>query len=350
MSENTEENSVKKQRIRVNFKDIPSSAWEHPADKLGMKAIKTMPGLEPVMRMFLNFFANEQAFRLFALASSVRVNEKQFPRIHRLHLEACTVLHVEKIPELFVSQNPFFNAGAIGIDDPLIILNSSLLDAMTDDEILFVIGHELGHIKSEHMLYRTLFFFLELMMKNAHRLPLAGIAIGTMVGIYYALMEWSRKSELSCDRAGLLTVQDPEVAIQIQMKFTGGTRLEEMDLGEFMKQAEEYNEKGSLSDNMLKIFNLVDQSHPFPVIRVHEMMTWVQSGEYENILRGYFSTTDETPISDDVKKAKESYKRGFKQTIKPLEDMMKDMKETVEKGAKDGKTPFDFFDKWRKKQ
>ncbi len=346
MSENTEETSVKKQRIRVNFQDIPSSAWEHPADKLGMKAIKKMPGLETAMKMFLNFFANEQSFRLFALASSVRVNEKQFPRIHKLHLEACQVLNVEKVPELFVTQNPFFNAGAIGIDEPLIILNSSILDAMTDDEILFVIGHELGHIKSEHMLYRTLFFFLNVVV----RVPGFNLSLVAVMGVYYALLEWCRKSELSCDRAGLLTVQDPEVAIQIQMKFAGGKKIEEMNLGEFMKQAEEYNERGTMSDNVWKFINLVGQTHPFPVIRVHELMNWVQSGEYENILRGYFSTKDETPFSDDVKKATDSYKKGFKQTFKPVEDMMKDMKETVEKGAKSGKTPFDFFDEWRRKQ
>lgn len=348
--ENTpNEEASEKQRVRVYFNDIQSGAWEHPADKVGMRALKTVPGIDKVLRMFLDYIANEHAFKLLALAVAVRVNEKQFPRLYALHLEACKVLNMETVPELFVTQNPMYNAGAMGIKEPCILINSSMVNDLTDDELLFVLGHELGHIKSEHMLYRTLFFFLDLMMKNSHRLPFPNIAIGTLTGVYYALLEWSRKSELSCDRAGLLVTQDPEAAVQLVMKLAGGKKLEEMDLGEFMRQAEEYNEKGTVNDNLMKLFHLLGQTHPFPVIRVYELMQWIQAGEYENIIRGYYSNEGDTSISEDAEKAANSYKKGFRQTFKPIENMMNDIKENVQKGAMSGKNPWEIFDDLMKK-
>lgn len=338
------EETEDKQRVRVYFNNIQSAAWEHPADKVGMRALKTVPGIDKVLRMFLDLIANEHGFKLLALAAAVRVNEKQFPRLYKLHLEACKVLNMDKIPELFVTQNPMYNAGAMGIKDPCVIINSSMVNDLTDDELLFVLGHELGHIKSEHMLYRTLFFVLDLMMKNSHRLPFANIAMGTLMAVYYALLEWSRKSELSCDRAGLLVAQDPEAAVQLVMKLAGGRKIEEMDLGEFMRQAEEYNENGTMNDNLMKVLHLVTQTHPFPVIRVYELMQWIRSGEYENIIRGYYSNEEDTTISEDAEKAANSYKKGFRQTIKPLETMMNDIKQNVQKGAMSGKNPWEIFE------
>ena len=327
----------KKTKVRVYFEGIQSPTWEHPADKVALKALQSVPGLDVVIK---NFFATtgERSMRLMALASSLRVTDKQFGRVHELHQEACKVLDLPEVPELFVAQNPVMNAGAVGMDHPFVIINSSMVEALDDDELLFVIGHELGHIKSNHMLYRTLLVFLMMVSQMSMRIPLGQMALWAVVA---ALKEWSRKSELSTDRAGLLTVQDPEVAIRLLMKMAGGKLVDEMDLGEFMKQAEEYNESGDAVDNLYKITNLVNQTHPFAVIRVYELMNWVRSGNYDSILRGFYSN-EETPLSDDMKEAAESYKQGFAQAMKPLKGMLEEMQDTAKKNT--GRSPWDIFD------
>lgn len=327
----------KKTKVRVYFEGIQSPTWEHPADKVALKALQSVPGLDSVIK---NFFSTtgERSMRLMALASSLRVTDKQFGRVHELHQEACKVLDMPAVPELFIAQNPIMNAGAVGMDDPFVIINSSMVETLDDDELLFVIGHELGHIKSNHMLYRTLLVFLMMVSQMTLRIPLGQVAIWAVIA---ALKEWSRKSELSTDRAGLLTVQDPEVAIRLLMKMAGGKMIDQMDLGEFMKQAEEYNESGDAVDNLYKITNLVNQTHPFAVIRVYELMSWVRSGNYDSILRGFY-TNDETPLSDDMKAAADSYKQGFAQTMKPLKGMLEEMQENVKKNA--GRSPWDIFD------
>src|SRR4030042_833052 len=135
------------------------------------------------------------------LASTVRTSEKQFPKIHRLFLEACSRLDLRTIPELYISQSPFLNAGAIGVDKPFIVLYSAMLKDLSDLEIMSVLGHEVGHCMSGHVLYKTMLWILLHIPMMLMNLPVAQIALQL---IMFALLEWSRKSELSADRAGLL--------------------------------------------------------------------------------------------------------------------------------------------------
>ena len=107
----------------------------------------------------------------------------------RLHHEACAIFGIEEAPELFVSQTPFLNAQAIGVDKPFIVLNSALVESLNEEELLAVIGHELGHCLSGHVLYKTL---LQLILKFsvvAFSAPMAGAAL---LPIIIALREWDR--------------------------------------------------------------------------------------------------------------------------------------------------------------
>ncbi|MEH0155539.1 M48 family metallopeptidase [Limibacter armeniacum] len=301
-------------KVRVHFKGIKPSAWEHPADRAALQALKKVPGLDIAIKALIGK-TSEQSLRLLTLASAVRVNDKQFSKLNRIYQECCDILDFEERPELYVSQSPVLNAGAIGVEKPFITINSSMIDSLSEAELMAVLGHELGHIKSGHVLYKTLLFFIIRISVIAVNIPLSMMAIQ---GIIAALREWDRKSELSADRAGLLVVQDPEVSINLLMKLAGGNHLEEMNLGEFIKQAEEYENANSVSDSFHKIMNVVDKSHPFPVSRLNELLKWVQRGEYDSILRGYYTEDDEVAFSDHAKKAAEGYKDDFMHIAEPI--------------------------------
>ncbi|MEN7547066.1 M48 family metallopeptidase [Rapidithrix thailandica] len=323
---------------RIQLTNVHSSAWEHPADRVALKSLRKVPGLDVVIRTVFGA-TSEKSLRLLTLASAVRVSDKQFSRIHTLYQEACEVLDVKEVPELYVSQSPLLNAGAIGMDKPFITLNSSMLDTMDDNEIITVLGHELGHILSGHVLYKTLLQILLSVSTIAFNIPLGGVAIYSIIA---ALREWDRKSELSADRAGLLVSQDPEASIHLLMKMSGGGRLQEMNLGEFMKQAEEYNNLKSLGDNIHKIMNLLWKTHPFPVIRLLELMNWIRSGEYDAILAGNYPT-EGSEFKEDMRQAASGYATDFKSTFSPILDDIKDSAGTASKKAKD------FFDEFLKK-
>ena len=125
-------------------------------------------------------------------------------------------------PSCTSPRRPFFNAGAYGIDQPFIVVHSAAIELLDDDELRVLMSHELGHVISGHALYRTIAAILALISLGA--LPmLASLAV---LPVRLAFLEWSRKSELSADRAGLLGAQDVVAAQRLDMKMAGGGRGE----------------------------------------------------------------------------------------------------------------------------
>ena len=313
------------------FKDISPRVWEHPADRAAMTALKQLPFLGDVIKKLLGL-TTEKSLRLLALSSYVRVSEKQFPRIHKMNKEASEILDIQPAPEIYVSQNPFLNAGAVGVDKPFVSLNSAMLKTLNDDELLGVIGHELGHIKSGHVLYKTVLWLLV----NVSAAVLNGIPQLAIMAIVMALREWDRKSELSADRAGLLVLQELNPSVSILMKLAGGSDIGEMSLEEFFIQAEEYEAGGDLLDSAFKILNLLNQTHPFPVIRLKELKTWHDSGAYQAILDGkYDHATGEKPDPfADIKNAGDNFREEMKKSKDPLTSIINDIGDKMETAGK----------------
>lgn len=291
---------------RVCFPGISSRAYEHPTDRAALTALRKVPGFDTVLRKIFGFIS-ERALRLLFLANAVKAGEDQFSRVYKIYKECCAILDVEP-PELFIAQTPIVNAGAIGVDHPFIVINSGVLDLLDDDELRFVLGHELGHVLSGHALYKTMIRILLNMVGFRVIVPLGGVAIW---GVVMMLREWDRKSELSADRAGLLCLQDPYMAYRIQMKTAGGRRPDEMNVDAFIAQAEEYERAGDLRDSALKFINLMTKTHPFAVLRLAELKRWVDSGGFEKILHGdYAKRADDNQASlrEDISASEEAYR------------------------------------------
>jgi Zn-dependent protease with chaperone function len=226
--------------------------------------------------------------------------------------------------DLFLTQTPLVNAGAYGMDKPFIVLNSGAIRLLNQDEQTYLLGHELGHIMSGHVLYRTMMVLL--LQLASLGFPVVGLAARA---ILMALLEWSRKAELSCDRAGLLAVQNPDATLRSFMKLAGGGRPEENDLNEFLRQADEYRQSGDVADIVFKVLNLLGTTHPFHVLRAAEVRDWIEAGEYDRILRGEYRkrTDDQTPYADDLAEAARAYRDE-------ASDVMKQFGEAV-RGARD---------------
>jgi Zn-dependent protease with chaperone function len=284
--------------------EISPQAWEHPADRAALNALRKIPGFDLALRKIFGMFG-ERAIRLAFKANAVRVSEKQYPWIYERTLRVCEIMDLKEIPEVYVSQTPLVNAGAVGMSNPFIVLNSSMLEVLDRDEVEAVVAHEVGHILSGHVLYRTL--LLLIMRLAMFRYPIAGLAL---LPILWALLEWYRKSELSCDRAALLAVQDKEVVMSSLMKLAGGTRGETLDLDEFIAQSEEYREGGDLLDSVYKVLNVIGATHPFSVVRVAELRDWIDSGAYDKIMTGEYprrSDDDLKPYREDLAEAAKGY-------------------------------------------
>jgi Zn-dependent protease with chaperone function len=303
--------SLPAQRPRQSFPQISAVAWEHPADRAALQALRAIPGVDEVIRRTLALLGGERGVRLLFQGNAIRIGPTQFPKLWHLHAEVTTTFDWPEVPELYVSQTPFFNAGAYGIDQPFIVLHSAAIELLDDDELRVLLAHELGHVISGHALYRTIAAVLALISLGA--LPmLAGLAV---LPVRLAFLEWSRKSELSADRAGLLGGQDVVAAQRVDMKMAGGGRgsgfAGQLNVDAFMQQAHEYAASGEGLDIVYKVLSTLALTHPMHTVRAAELQRWVASGEYDRILRGEYARrgpeTDERPLRDDLSAAGSYY-------------------------------------------
>jgi Zn-dependent protease with chaperone function len=316
---------------RVVLTGIGAESWEHPADRAALAALRRMPVFDEVLRKVFGLFG-EKPIRLAFQANAVRVSEKQFPAIHARYVEVLETMDSPEHYPLFISQTPIVNAGAYGMEHPFIVLNSGAIRLLDDEELVFLLGHELGHIMSGHVLYRTMLVIL-LQLANIGY-PLVGLAArAVLVG----LLEWYRKSELSSDRAGLLACQDPQVALATSMKLAGGGRADETDLNEFLAQADEYRESGDVADSVFKVLNLLGTTHPFHTLRAAELRDWVESGEYDRILRGEYQRrgSPRAPYLEDLKAAGQSYSEDAREFFNHVAEGAREAADKVRQAVAD---------------
>lgn len=105
--------------------------------------------------------------------------------------------------------------------------------------------------------------------------------------IQLALLYWSRKSELSCDRCGSV-ITSPEVITRVMARLSGGPRsiTQEINFEEWARQADKYDEikNENLWNKSLQIYAIAKEDHPFAAVRVREILKWGQSPQYQNLM------------------------------------------------------------------
>ncbi|HEX3590821.1 MAG TPA: M48 family metallopeptidase [Pseudonocardiaceae bacterium] len=309
---------------RVRFPGISPRAYEHPADRGALAALRSVPGFPVVLKAVAGAFT-ERGERLMSLASSVRVGPRQYPMLHELRAECAEILDIDPVPEMFVMRHPDTDAMTMGIDRPFVVLTTGLLQAADEGALRNVIGHELGHVLSGHALYRTMLFRLIRMLGGVSWLPGGYWSLRAIIA---ALREWYRKAELSADRAGLLCSQDPAAALRMHMLLAGANSPGDVDPAAFLGQAADYEAEGDIRDSVLKLMNTVDLTHPMVVVRAAELQKWAASEEYRAILSGDYPRREDQPPrawSDDVKAAARSYRDSFHDSTDPLAKVLGDV-------------------------
>lgn len=318
---------------RVRFPRISPRAYEHPADRGALATLRAVPGISSVLKTLAGLWT-ERAERLYALASTIRVGPKQYPKLDKLRNECAEILDLDTVPNLFVARHPVDMGMAIGIDEPFIVLTTGLVERYDMEGLRFVIGHEMGHVLSGHAVLRTLLIRLLRLQQTVQWVPLGALGLRAVIA---ALLEWFRKAELTSDRAGLLCGQDPAAALRAHMFMAGGSEQAEIDISSFLQQAKEYEEVDDIRDSILKLMTVEGMSHPFAVVRAAELQRWAASEEYRAILSGdYQRRDDEDPtgsMMDDLKSAAKSYKDSWSTSDDPLVKVFSNVGEAVTDAA-----------------
>ena len=299
------------------LKDISPKAYEHPADRAATAALQNIPMLNAVVRKLIEY-GYERAFQQLLLASAVRIGEDQLPEVWAAHRAALARLDIQEVPSLYMAQMPIINAMAVGSTKPMVVLNSRTVDVLDANELRTVLGHEAGHILSDHILYTTaLQILLNIGVGPLLRLPFfAGLPL---LAVQLALLEWARAAELTCDRAATLVNRSPMTTCQTLMVVAGGAASRRLSLDAFVRQANEYEDWEPGWDKLSRLRSELFLTHPYPVRRVSELMKWVRSGEYDRIVGGdYRKRGQRADAREEAGDAAEFYTERFRSLFREV--------------------------------
>lgn len=258
-----------------NNYDGSSSAREyaHPMDSMIINFLDN-PAINAVFKEIVNASASVSWGSV--LASGVPVNENTYPHINRLVKECCQTLRIKQ-PYVVVSSSApgLLNAMTMGSDEePYIVLSPLLVKTMNENRLKYIIGHECGHIAMGHVTYHTV---LNIAKNFAAEVPLIGPILqkyGTL-----PMQAWSRRSEISADRAGLLCCGNAEDAkralLQLEMPFMD---VELFDINEYISNSNKF-----LGNGVLRKIGEYEHSHPLIPKRIEAIDLFSNSKKYHRL-------------------------------------------------------------------
>ena len=259
---------------------LDHSQYEHPFDQKALEALRNTPGVELVGKYITKHLV-ERMYTVQYTGSHLKVTPDNYPNIYEYLQYAAQILDVKKVPELYIEWGYDINAMTVGAENPIIVLNSGLIDLCDDDEIMFIIGHELGHVKSNHMLYHMMAQVINFIIDQ---IPFGSVAAAPL---QYALYYWDRMSEFTADRAGLMACQSKEAAIRAFMKMSGMPikQYNNMNYQTFLQQAADFKQLDYEGLNkVIKLISIADATHPWTVMRAAELFNWIKKGNFKTLL------------------------------------------------------------------
>lgn len=258
---------------------INASDFIHPEDAAALRQLESIPGFPALVKKILSLGFEELQYGL-NMATAIRLSPTQLPNLYNHLPPICKKLGIQE-PEFYLQMNPMPNAFTFGDTRIFITITSGLVEMMEGEELDAVIAHECGHIVCHHVLYHSI---AQIIFSGAASLGILG---NLAMPIQLALLYWSRKSELSCDRCGSV-ITSPEVITRVMARLSGGPRsiTQEINFEEWARQADKYDEikNENLWNKSLQLYAIAKQDHPFAAVRVREILKWGQSPQYQNLM------------------------------------------------------------------
>lgn len=260
---------------------IKPSEFIHPEDAAALSQMESIPGFPLLVKKVLQLGYEKMQYGM-NMASAIRLSETQLPNIYKHLPPICETLGIAE-PEFYLQMDPNPNAWTFGDSKIFVTVTSGLIEMMDDDELDAVIAHECGHILCHHVLYHSV---AQMILGGMDMLNMLG---ALAVPLQYAILYWSRKSELSCDRCGSI-ITSPEVVTRVMARLSGGPKeiTKDINIDEWSKQADEYEKirNDGVWNKALQIAVTMNLDHPFSAVRVREILKWGQSAQYHSIMEG----------------------------------------------------------------
>lgn len=266
-----------------NLLHLDSRSYEHSFDKAALEALRKLPLFERIVNFTLNWTAIK--WHVVELCgSNFHVTKESCPELYELVRNVAETLDIDRLPEIYTQWCYGINAYTTGgKDNTLLVIYTGAVDLMTDPELTYIVGHEMGHIKSGHVIYNVMANMISKILVDM------GIVGKAALPLVLSLGYWNRMSEFTADRAGLLACQDLDAALSAIMKMAGIPKryFNTANPHVFAEQADEFLHRyGDTANTIIRNISILDDSHPWTVLRAAELIKWVKEGGYQAILNG----------------------------------------------------------------
>ena len=294
----------------IRYPGLSPAAYEHPADSAASSALRSIPGLERVVKQLVEL-GYERTLRQAYLSASILVGPQQLPDVDSRWAEVKRRLDLPlSSPPLYVTQQPEVQAMAIGAQHPYVVISSRSIEILDPVELDVVLAHEAGHVLSGHTALRTALQILQQIGSMGGLVPLAGIPLAA---IRIALLEWYRASELTCDRAALLATRDADAVLRTLMVLGGGLPSSRLSLDGFKAQIEAVQDWDNGPDRLRRFLMQLRQTHAVPVRRANELQRWIASGDYDRIVAGDYARVGDESVRAAAGDAVDHYSDRFRE-------------------------------------
>ena len=248
--------------------DIDMDRLVYSGDRAGLVTLLT----DPRFAFSLNQAISERRpfnARKELLTRGLKLTRTVAPMVHEVVARCASALKMTANIEVYVYHEALYNAACYPPrkDKVLLMLTSSLLDNFTEDELAFVIGHELGHYLFEHTR-----FPMESVLGYINPTPLDAMRI-------YA---WKRCAEFTADRAGMVCCRNFPAAASSFFKLScgvTGSRVK-FSLDDYLKQLNELEGELSKDDDPEAWYS----THPFSPLRIKALDVFVRSKTYHELI------------------------------------------------------------------
>lgn len=294
----------------TRFEDIAPRAWEHPSDRAALEALRAVPGFDRLVASTLGR-VNEWTIRRRMLQDAAEVTPASHPRLWEVYQEVLWALDAPMTWPLYARPMGGLNAAAVGMDSPFIVISAEAEAQVALDDVTVVLAHEVGHILSGHILYKT-------MLRTALAFGWASVAIPASMavagGVGLALLEWDRRSELSADRASALVMGGAGPVVATLRKFSAA------DAGRWDRPMPLPPALDTALRSAARRAERALSRHPPADLRIASLREWVGSDAWSAILRGeYPRRTDQRVVELALSgQPLETLRAGLAEAVGPL--------------------------------
>lgn len=283
------ENDTGKESI-LEFPQLSYKAFSYPGDDAALSKFKAVPGATKLFTWMMEGGIDEYYFAVNAYFRT-RVDTSNYPSLFSIVKDCARILD-SPVPEVYLNYSPEYNAFTTGARRTCLVLHTSLVEDYPENELRFIIGHELGHMKAGHVLYHnmgaTIFKYWPIMMMLIPPLIKEGVNL-LYLPLAYAYFEWVRRSEFTADRAGLLCIQDVEAARGSLWRLSGRLNnkfQDEENIDRVLQQIGDMSEIKSKFQRLMLMMDAIELDHPYPTLRLKALTDYVQEGKYQKIIDG----------------------------------------------------------------